>query len=248
MKIVDGVAALELTREFMGQKGTIYPTLIWDKDSVVLVDTGFPGQLQSIREAMEKEAIPLERLEKIIITHQDIDHIGSLPDLVQELGGTVKVLAHQEEKPYIQGEKPLVKMKQFGKFAESLPEEQRRRITALFANPPKANVDTTVSDGEILPYVGGITVVFTPGHSPGHICLYLNQSKTLVTGDALTVSEGLLYGPNPQATANLETALESLKKLTKYDIQTVISYHGGVFQDNPNQRIFEIANGELAFK
>jgi len=34
------------------------------------------------------------------------------------------------------------------------------------------NVDKTLEDGEELPFCGGITVIHTPGHTPGHICLY----------------------------------------------------------------------------
>jgi len=124
----------------------------------------------------------------------------------------------------------------------SLSEEQRQQAEALFANPPKASVDTAVADGEILPYCGGITVIFTPGHTPGHICLYLNKSKILVTGDALVAADGELRGPNPGATYDMDAALKSLKKLTRYDIETVVCYHGGVYRDNPNKRLAELAS------
>ncbi|MHB8917724.1 MAG: hypothetical protein ACYC4H_06845 [Desulfocucumaceae bacterium] len=50
--------------------------------------------------------------------------------------------------------------------------------------------------------------------------------------------------PAPPFT-NLDTgaALKSLKKLTRYDIETVICYHGGLYKDSPNRRIAELANG-----
>jgi glyoxylase-like metal-dependent hydrolase (beta-lactamase superfamily II) len=63
-----------------------------------------------------------------------------------------------------------------------------------------------------------------------------------VAGDAMNVNDGVLVGPNPVFTFDMKQATESLKKLSKYDIQTVICYHGGVFKDNPNERIVEIAN------
>jgi glyoxylase-like metal-dependent hydrolase (beta-lactamase superfamily II) len=124
----------------------------------------------------------------------------------------------------------------------SLPEEQRQWMEALFANPPKTSVDTAVADEEVLPYCGGITVIFTPGHTPGHICLYLNQSKILIAGDALVAVDGELRGPNPQATYDMDAALKSLKKLTQYDIETVICYHGGVYRDSANERLTELAS------
>ena len=60
--------------------------------------------------------------------------------------------------------------------------------------------------------------------TPGHICLYLNQSKILITGDALIAVDGELQGPNLQATYDMNAALKSLKKFTQYDIETVICY------------------------
>jgi glyoxylase-like metal-dependent hydrolase (beta-lactamase superfamily II) len=93
-----------------------------------------------------------------------------------------------------------------------------------------------------LPYCGGITVIFTPGHTPGHICLYLNRSKILITGDAMVCVDGELQGPNPQATYDMETALKSLQKLTQHDIEMVVCYHGGVYRDGANKRLSELAN------
>jgi glyoxylase-like metal-dependent hydrolase (beta-lactamase superfamily II) len=244
MRLADGVEMLELPiRSFTGQN-IIHPTLTWDDDTVVLVDAGFSGQLQQIREAMARAGVSFDRLDKVIVTHQDIDHIGGLPDIILESSHNVEVLSHEEEKPYIEGRKPLIKMNQarLSKRLVSLSEEQRQQAEALFANPPKASVDTAVADGEILPYCGGITVIFTPGHTPGHICLYLNKSKILVTGDALVAADGELRGPNPGATYDMDAALKSLKKLTRYDIETVVCYHGGVYRDNPNKRLAELAS------
>ena len=80
MRLADNVEVLELpTQSFVGG-GIIHPTLIWDDNTVVLVDAGFPGQLQQIREAMGSAGVPFDRLDKVIITHHDIDHIGSLPE------------------------------------------------------------------------------------------------------------------------------------------------------------------------
>ena len=244
MRLADGVEMLEVPiMSFTGQN-IIHPTLTWDDDTVVLVDVGFPGQLQQIREAMARAGVSLDRLDKVIVTHQDIDHIGGLPDIVQESSHNVEVLSHEVERPYIEGRKPLIKMNQerLSKRLVSLPEEQRQRAEALFANPPKASVSTVVGDEEVLPYCGGMTVIFTPGHTPGHICLYLNESKILVSRDALIVADGELRGPNPQATYDMDAALKSLKKLTQYDIETVICYQGGVYNISANKRLAELAS------
>lgn len=101
---------LEISAVIMGRVEAIHPTLIGDEDTVMLVDTGFPGQLALFREAMAEAGVPFNRLTKIVITHQDLDHIGGLPAMIGELGQGVEVLASEVEKPYIQGEQRLVKL------------------------------------------------------------------------------------------------------------------------------------------
>jgi glyoxylase-like metal-dependent hydrolase (beta-lactamase superfamily II) len=241
MKIADGVNALEITSTIMGSTNVIYPTLIWDDTTVVLADTGYPGLLRDIQAAMDGAGVPFSKLSKIILTHQDIDHIGGLPQLLKESDHKIEVLAHQGDQPFIEGDQPLLKMKIIQQRLENLPEEQRKQVVALFGAPIKNKIDRTLADGERLPYCGGLTVIFTPGHTPGHLCLYLERSKTLVAGDAMVIADGQLQGPRPSATPDMELATKSLQKLTHYDIETVICYHGGVNQDHVNRRIKELA-------
>ncbi len=245
MKIAEGLEIIELQADSMGTASVFRPTLIWDEDTVVLVDTGVPGQIQNICAEMEKAGVPFERLSKVIITHHDMDHIGSLSSVVKESNHRVEVISHVGERPYIQGEKVPIKMTpermaEREKALEGMPEEKRNAMKTMFANLP-AKVDTLVQDGEELPYCGGIVVIHTPGHTPGHICLYLKKYKTLITGDALNATEGELIGPNPVYTANMQEAINSLKKLSKYNIQKVICYHGGLVSDKVNERIEGLA-------
>ena len=245
MKIAEGVEMLELPMNMGGMESIIYLTLIWDDTTVILVDAGLPGQLQEIREKMSNAGVPFDKLNMVIVTHQDIDHIGGIPDILNDSDHKVKILAHDDDKPYIQGEKRLNKitperMVQISAQLNALPEKQREAMKALFENPPKANVDKTLTDREELPHYGGITVIHTPGHTPGHICLYLKQNKTLIAGDTMNIVDGELIGPNPQNTPDMDSAIKSLKKFTQYDIKNVICYHGGLYSKDANQRIAEL--------
>lgn len=74
MKIESGIYMLEISANIMGMPSVINPTLVLDKNSLILIDTGFPGQLPKIREAFEKEGLPFSKLNIVILTHQDIDH------------------------------------------------------------------------------------------------------------------------------------------------------------------------------
>ncbi|MCZ8511800.1 MBL fold metallo-hydrolase [Paenibacillus filicis] len=217
------INAVQLEMDAGGRTFLVHAALLKDERDAILVDTGIPGQLEVIRQALERQGLPFGKLTKIIITHQDLDHVGSLPDLVNASGGHLEVLAHELSKPYILGEAPLIK----------------RGITVQ-----ASKVDVTLQDGDLLPYCGGIRVIFTPGHTPDHICLYHVPSKTLISGDALTSVDGVLMPPNPDFTPDMATALKSVAKLLDYDIETVITYHGGVCTNRIKERLAEIAEGK----
>jgi glyoxylase-like metal-dependent hydrolase (beta-lactamase superfamily II) len=248
MKVANGIEMLDLTANLALGADVIHPTLIWDNDTVILVDAGLPGQLSQFRDAMEKAGIPFDKLSKVIITHHDMDHIGSLSSILKESPKKIDVLAHEEERPYIQAEQPPIRLTQMEAQLNSLSGERGQQMKALYENLKanyknfKVNVDKTVTDGEELPYCGGITVIYTPGHTPGHISLYLKQSKTLIAGDVLNVNDQMLVPAPPFTIFDKDSAIQSLKKLTLYDIETVICYHGGIYKDNPNQRIADLAN------
>ncbi|QYR19610.1 MBL fold metallo-hydrolase [Paenibacillus sp. sptzw28] len=215
------------------------PTLIWDSETAILIDTGTPGQLEQIRAAMDDCGVSMDKLKAIILTHQDTDHIGSLPEILQESDGGIEVYAHQMEKPYIEGNLPLIKVNldSMAWQLESLSEDECGKVVAyLLENSPKAKVDRTLADRQELPYCGGIQVIYTPGH----ISLYLKQSKTLVVGDAMFSVEGILRGPHPQSTPDMNTAFRSLEKYLDYDIKSVICYHGGLSRYNVKEQLQEL--------
>jgi len=235
MKVAKNVEMIELN--IQGFK--INPTLIWDEERAILVDTGMPGQLNALKAAFENAGVPFEKLKAVILTHQDIDHIGSLPEILQTCDWKIDVYAHKEDKPYIEGEKHMIKAdpNKLSKEAwESLPEPMK----AIYINPPKANVDHLLEDGQVLPDCGGIEVIFTPGHTPGHISLYLQESKTLITGDAMVIGNGTLQGPVARNTPDMETALKSVERFLDYDIESVVCYHGGYSNDKINEQIEKI--------
>jgi glyoxylase-like metal-dependent hydrolase (beta-lactamase superfamily II) len=245
MKISQGIEMLELVSEDFGGKTTLHPTLIWNDTEAILIDTGMPGQYEKIISSLNEAGITLDQLTAVILTHQDLDHIGSAPELIKATNGRINVFAHELDRPYIEGEIPLLKSnpESMAGILDSLPEDQRRQMLALCENPPKAKIDDTLQDGQELPYFGGIKVLFTPGHTPGHISLFLQKSKTLVAGDAMICVDGNLRGPAEQVTPDMKTALASLEKFLDYDIESVICYHGGLSNNSIHDQIRNISKG-----
>jgi glyoxylase-like metal-dependent hydrolase (beta-lactamase superfamily II) len=247
MQIAPGLEMLELKATLMDGPNTFYPALLWDRRDMVLVDAGLPGMAPQFREAIEQARVSFEKLTRIIITHHDLDHIGSLGDLQRSLPHPAEVLSHAGEVPYIQGDLIPIKMtpamrKQMEVLMKDVPEERKQAMQSMMdaMKNQKLKVDRTIGDGEVLPYCGGIQIIHTPGHTPGHICLYHPASRTLIAGDALFVQNGELARAPAFINADAAMARASLIKLKSYDIANVIAYHGGLFRDNPNRRLSQI--------
>ena len=243
MKIANGIEMLEISSSILGQPRTIHPTLIREDEAVILVDAGFPGQMTMIRDAINGTGAAFDQLGIVVVTHHDIDHIGSLAAIQRELDGRVAVLAYKDEKAYIEGEKIPLKLAQLESNLGVLPEEMKATYSQLkgaFATS-RTRVDQTLIDGEKLPYCGGITIIHTPGHTLGHICLYLDRSKTLIAGDALEVEGGALVTAPPSTNYDMALCRKSLKKLAQYEIASVICYHGGLYEERPDERIATLA-------
>ena len=229
MWIADGVYVLPIPRGSRGADGFLNLTLILDEQNGnTLVDAGLPGQAEVIGAALVEAGIGVRDLRRIIFTHQDLDHVGSGAALVRQSDATV--LAHPADSPHIEGSiRPL-------KFTPEML-EQRPQMREVLERLEPVRVDKHLEDGDRLDLAGSTRVIFTPGHTPGHLSLYLERPKVLVAGDALTAEGGHLNGPNPSMTLEMRPAMQSIRRLADLEIDTIVCYHGGV--------VGEDANGQL---
>lgn len=222
-----GIKVLKCDINLWGRNSTIYPVLLIDKEEIVLVDTGYPGQLDMIESEMKKHGLSVKQITKVIITHQDIDHIGCAKE-ISDMGA--KIYAHEIETPYIQGDKTPVKLAKMEENAGDLPADRMGFYKMLKNAFPTlyVHVDEQVKDEQELPFCGGIIVYHTPGHTPGHIALLHKESNTLIAGDAANNSDGKLVGSNPIHTDNAEQAAASLEKIKSLGAKMIICYHSGL--------------------
>jgi len=249
MRIFNNVEMLELETMLANGPGVINPLIVWDEEDVVLFDAGLPGMETIFRETAANTGVPFERLNKILITHSDMDHIGSLSQIIYEAGLGITLMAHKEERPYIECKLPPVRVKQMEASAGLTTGATREQLLTLTEKLKKsyrmfkAKVDKTIEDGEVLSFCGGITCIYTPGHTPGHMSYYLNKLKVLIAGDVLQIIDGSLVKCPEFTILDKEAVSASLKKLSQYEIERVVCYHGGLFYGDASQRIAEIASG-----
>lgn len=227
----NGYKMLSLPLDVPGGSDEIHPVLLWDEETAVLIDTGTPGMSKQIISAIEESGVPFSRVKFIILTHQDIDHIGSLDEMIRQARADLEVFAHELDKPYIEGKLPLLKLnlESMAWQLAGLPEEEQLILVShLQENPPRGRVDHALKDGQELPFCGGIQVIHTPGHTPGHISLYLKRYKTLIMGDSSYSIDGVIQGPHSHSTPDMQTAVRSLEKCLEYELEAAICYHGGL--------------------
>ena len=138
-------------------------SLIWcnQTKSAAIVDPG--GDLSKIMQAVEQQAV---RLEKILLTHGHIDHIGYTAELAAETGLPV-IGPHRDD--------------QF--LLESL-EEYGAMLGLPHSGPFEP--DQWLQDGDQIS-LGEQTlqVIHCPGHTPGHVVFYHDDSKLAIVGDVL---------------------------------------------------------------
>ncbi len=233
---------LDLVMRFAGAENRVHPAVLWNEGGeATLVDAGMPGHAAAILELLEELGVPARAVKRIILTHQDLDHIGSAGELAERTGA--QVMAHADDAPYIRGERRLIKLdpRRWEERLMVLPPREREAVERILAQPPRVRVDRVLSDGDELPWHGGIAVIHTPGHTPGHISLYARAARLLVAGDALRVEGGVLVGPSPNATLDLPEAMRSLRKLLSFELEGVLCYHGGFAGRDFPQRLVALA-------
>ncbi|MCR1951145.1 MBL fold metallo-hydrolase [Clostridium sp. DSM 100503] len=236
------VTVLDVNFEYGGTVNTIFPVILSDNNNMILIDCGYQNFLPLIEECARKKEIELNKLTKIIITHHDYDHMGSLADFKRKYPN-IEVLSSYIESRYISGEEKSLRLKQAEFIYDTIPEEDKeeaRNFQHMLESIENVKVDTVLKDKEKLEWCGGMEIIETPGHMPGHISIYLKESKTLIAGDALVIEDNKLVIANPQYTLDMEKARNSIIKLLNYDIEKIICYHGGIYRKNIRESLMKI--------
>ena len=159
--------------------------LIDDDGSVTLVDTGVeraPARIVAGLAALGKRPADVQR---ILLTHAHPDHAGGAKEMAARTGAPIAV--HEDDAGFVES-------------GESPPSDRSSTMGRIFARLqngrfPAVAVAEKLGDGQVLDVAGGLRVVATPGHSPGHVSLLHERTRTLITGDAIFNVLGLRHSP-----------------------------------------------------
>ncbi len=221
------------------------------KGPITLIDTGpkTPGSLEFIKKRLQIAGFDFKDIERIIITHGHIDHFGLAASIRKAAGHPVECFIHAEDRWQLSSEDFQEHMlsKEAERFMATvgLPQKEIEKIKERFHSfralcDPLDEV-SLMEDGD--GFIGNgyhLSVIHTPGHSPGACCLYESLQKILFSGDhiikhispnpLIAIARDNLRDPHYQS---LKAYMNSLDKLRNFNVRFVFPGHGEYIQDLP---------------
>lgn len=193
---------------------------------VTLVDTGLKRAPARIVAGLAAIGRAPSDVTRILLTHSHSDHGGGAAQLARETGGTVTV--HAADADFVRrGERaPFNRWSAVGRLLD--------RMSAKAFAP--VEVGHELHDGEVLPVLGGLRVVHTPGHTPGHVSLLHQPTGVLVTGDAIFNVLGLRW-PIGAFCTDLRLTQETAQVLSELDYRVAAFTHGPHLGENARERV-----------
>jgi glyoxylase-like metal-dependent hydrolase (beta-lactamase superfamily II) len=210
MEILPGVHSVNL----LGCHGYLV-----SERELTLIDTGLPGSRRRLERYLARIGRSLDELRRIIVTHAHPDHIGAVRELAAATDA--QVYLHPADLAELQVT-----------LREAWNQRDRAKLMAYFTRTPHAS--EPAEDGDVLPVLGGLRIVHTPGHTPGSICLYAPRHRLLFTGDMLQVIRRRVTFASTIFSADISQARASVARLAKLDVETIAFAHYAPWTDDAN--------------
>ncbi len=213
--------------------------LVQADDGFVLVDCGWeaPDVLEALQAALRDAGVGLGDVRTLITTHYHADHYGLAGTLVRL--GQLRLLMHRLDWLYLQThltdliayrDDSLAWLEQHGLPPGAASVSVRHAFDALRRFTLVAPHETVEDDQLIHAGRHTFRVVWTPGHTPGHICLFDAERRLLIAGDhvldPITPNVSLWRDEHGSPLGDF---LASLRKVAELDADLVLPAHGEPF-------------------
>jgi glyoxylase-like metal-dependent hydrolase (beta-lactamase superfamily II) len=202
---------------------------------ITLIDAGVRGSTSRLLNALRLAGRSAEEIERIIITHYHPDHLGGLAALQRLL--PAKTAIHALEAPAVTGR--AGPPSPFANAALRVVAGPLLRAALPFT---PVRIDEVLHDGDELPVLGGLRVVHTPGHTPGHIALYFPEMALLIAGDAMERRRGALSGPARAVTADMGEARRSIRSMAELEVEVIVFSHFPRLAQRAGERLRDLAS------
>lgn len=224
-------------------------TLLTDGGAVTLVDAGYPGDHQEVLASLSEIGRRLSDVEAVLVTHAHIDHIGSLPRLLEQ--HAMPVFTSTTEARHVRREY----LEQAGTL-DVLRNLWRPRVLpwAVHIMRKGAMNDQGVSSAagfgsaDVIDVPGRPRPIATPGHTSGHTAYLVPHARVLLTGDALVTGHPLSTGTGAQRLMSmfhhdLDAMDASLDVIADVDADVIVPGHGPVLRRSPREAVSELRRG-----
>ena len=201
-----------------------------EDDGLTLVDTGLPGSTDQLYTALRQAGKNPADIKRIILTHLHTDHSGNAAAIQRQTGA--RVYAHHTDAQ-------LLEQGVSGRPLTLTPGLLNQLIYKVVIKGPLTSVapvavDEKLSDGDVIPLLGGIQVVHTPGHSAGHMALLLPSEGVLIAADMCSHVLGLAYSTLYEDQA---LARQSILKAAALSFDTAVFGHGRPLRGQANAQL-----------
>ncbi len=232
-EVIPGAWRIELPLPWL--LGTINIFLLRTDDGYLLIDCGMDTEAcaAALDAAFLDLGVAWTDVRRILLTHVHPDHIGMAPRLLKLTGA--ELLMHADDLEF------LHEMSDSGRRGArvqrtlalaGVPVEMRRddaSAVEIERNFHRLSPDRLLKCGDVFDTAcGPLEVICTPGHSPGHVCLYASRHKALFSGDHMLerITPNINWHPGKDALGDF---LDSLEKVAGIDIELVLPSHGSPF-------------------
>lgn len=234
-EILPGVHLLELPLPF--SLGIVNTYLVRLARGYLLIDAGIDTEasIEALTRSLEGLGVAWPEIKQLLLTHIHPDHAGLAPKVL-ELSGA-ELLMHRTEAELLASfdfDQQRAPWEDGVLIDAGVPGEIIQQIEAELAETRKnfhpLKPDRALEGGETLPTaIGPLTVVWTRGHSPGHICLHSPDHRLLFAGDQILehITPNIGWQPDHDA---LGEYLASLERLRDLDIDLILPSHGAPFR------------------
>ncbi len=197
-----------------------------DDGQVTLIDMGIASSGKKVIAALRSIGSDPSEVTRLLLTHCHPDHAGGAAYVSEQTGRPVDVHADDAEYVRTGTQPPRDQSIRFGKLFSRFPDPKQAKVT----------IGEELTDGQVVPVAGGIRVIHTPGHSPGHASYLHEPSGTLITGDAIFNVLGTRW-PLKFLCTDFAMTKKTAHRLGELDYSVAAFTHGPEIRDRPREAI-----------